>query len=315
MEKNGQTKGNDVPNYWETDPQEVSVSKQYHLFIDTLYRKLILNLNSWTFQYWLFFYGVIPFILLTIAILSAVLPRDIFLEFFVQNQTHFISVSTYVSNFSHNEILHLSSNLLFYLLSVTTIFIFEENKKRLIICSTIFFTFVPILGSYLTQQVWEIVHTVNGHNLGFSAIALAFFGYALYIAFKWLYATVLISTTLKSSETKIRTSIIQHFSVKKNSKYELIQDIGFIIEFLLFALMMNITIKFGFDAGQYVGIKGTMSNGISHFQGFVLGLISPIIFSIFIEKTERIFDLVFLLLLFIGIWNYYSQYLAPSLHL
>ncbi len=314
MEKNAQNECENTLNYSsESVPQKVPLSEQYRIFIETVSGNLISNLNSWTFHYWLFFYGIIPFIILTIALLSKVLPSETFSVFFIQNQSNFLSISTYLNHFSHNEISHLVSNLLFYLISITIIFIFEDNKKRLKFCTVIFFTIVPILGSYLTLQMWNITHTVNGQNLGFSAIALAFFGYALYIAIKWIYATALLSIWLKSSETRIFTRIIGNFSVKQISRYELVQNFIFIIRFFLLAIIMGYIIKFSIDAGQYIVMNGTRLNGIGHFQGFILGLFSPIIFSILIEKTERIFDLVFLFLLFIGIWNYYSQYLAPLL--
>jgi hypothetical protein len=296
-------------------PQEASFSEKSRMLIKNLYRKLTSNFNSWTYHYWLIFFGIIPLIILTIAFLSTVLPKETFAIFFIQNQSNFLSISTYSNHFSHIEISHLVFNLIFYLLSLTVIFIFEENKKRFVICSITFIVVVPILGSYLTQQIWEIVHFVNGQNLGFSAIALAFFGYALYVSNKWLYTTLLTFISSKSSETKIFKGIIQNFSGKEISSHELVQNIGFIILFCLFALMMENTIKFGFSAGQYDIVKGAMSNGIGHFIGFVLGLLSPIIFSIVIEKKEQIFDMVFLLLLLIGIWNYYNQYLTPLLFL
>jgi hypothetical protein len=180
----------------------------------------------------------------------------------------------------------------------------------------IFFTIVPIFGSYLTLQIWEISHSVNGQNYGFSAISLAFFGYALYLGIKWLYSTVLISFWLKSSEKKLFISLLQNFSFKaKTTLSSFIQNLGFFIQFCLFFIIMGYTIRFGFEAGQYLQTNGTTSNGIGHFLGLSLGLIAPIIYSIIFEKTERIFDSIYLCVIVIGIWNYYSAYLAPSLHL
>jgi hypothetical protein len=288
----------------------IQSSEKYRSYVDTMYGNIRLNLNSWTFHYWLFFYGVIPFILLTIALFSTVLPKEIFLEYFIQKQANLISISTYISNFSHREISHLVSNLLFYLISITAIFIFEDNKKRLKICSIFFLTVVPIVGAYLTQVIWEIAHSINGQNYGFSAITIAFTGYALYIFCNWFYANTIFDFSFKYSESEILTSIRETFAMKEQPIEKMLYNIVFIIEIFLFGLVMIYVIRFGIEAGQYIKSSTGVSNGIGHFQGFFLGLLVPTIFGIFFEKTERIFNLFFVFLVLIGIWIYYSRYLS-----
>lgn len=291
---------------------KIPFSVLYRKFIDSLCGQIVKNLNSWSFQYWLFYYGVIPFILLTIALLLAVVPTNSFSDFFIQNQSQVFSPSIYLNHFSHLQILHISSNLIFYLIAITILFIFEENKKRMICCSIIFFTIVPLLGSYLTLKIWESAHTIYGHNLGFSAIALAFFGYALYIGSRWLYVNAILNCFFKCSENDLVTSILKRDSSQKERSIVL-RDVFFILEFFLFGLIMIYIIKFGIEAGQYTASSAGMSNGIGHFQGFILGLISPSIFSTFFENNERIFNLFFVILIIIGIWIYYNQYLTPLL--
>lgn len=313
MDKNNQSENAIVPKSDEDKSLSVQISEKYRLYIDTLYEKIISNLNSWTFHYWLFFYGAIPFVLLIIALLSSALPTEIFRLYFIQNQANFFSISTYVSNFSHMNISHLVTNLILYIISITVIFIFEENKKRLFICTVFFLTIVPIVGAYLTQLIWEIAHAINGQNFGFSAITIAYTGYALYIFIKWFYVNSILGFAFKCSESEIINSIRNTLSMKEQSAEKIHHNIFFIVIFFLFGLIMINIMKFGIEAGQYTQSSAGISNGIGHFQGFILGLLTPTVFGLFFEKTERVYDLFFAFLILIGVWFYYSQYLAVLL--
>jgi len=143
------------------------------------------TLKRWNVKEWLFFFLIIPLILIIIYLLPQS-TKDIF----ILKTQHPTLVSIFLSNYTHSTSDHFWNNLFSYLIVMFLIFIINTNKKIFYSISLLNFIVVPIISSLLT--IFIILFSSSGprSSQGFSAIVLAFIGYlpfSLFNYFKKLY--------------------------------------------------------------------------------------------------------------------------------
>jgi hypothetical protein len=268
------------------------------------------NVNSWNAGYWLFFFGLVPWVQLSIP----TLPQNVIDQFFILNQTRIYNPSLFLNNFSHTSISHLTSNLSLYYLCIAIIFLFEDHKKRFKYTSLIFLTLVPLLASFLTIELWETKNITTGTTLGFSAIAAAYFAYSTYLIFNWIYVNIHPNAYFsfnESSEFKAIFYLLKSFWTAKPGEKSVLQFI-FIYFFLVWIAVLSAMVSFGKDVGQFAVVNGLSANGLAHFQGYMIGVVSPAIISSILGRKLRLFDLILLFSAIYWIWYYYTSYLLPK---
>jgi len=136
-------------------------------------------INSWNWIYWVFFFGIIPAIIVTIPIIihsippaSRTPPLDFVNQTFILNSNFPSLLSMFFANYSHIEITHLCSNLLMYFIVISIIFLLEKNKQVFIISSTFFFVVFPYLNSISSIVFFQNTQIINPTFIGFSGCIL-----------------------------------------------------------------------------------------------------------------------------------------------
>lgn len=212
-------------------------------------------IQSWSWYHYIFLYAIIPFIILIIPFLSLN-------SLFILDICHPTFFSIYMSNFNHITLPHLSANLALYLLSVTGILFLEKDKIRFRTMLAFLFVFLPIVASVSYIGYIRNICTFQGSSTtyGFSAIALGFTGYTIYLL-------------LFSLIPRLFKRIEEGFSISITGINDSIGLIIF-INIILFILI----IFFGIAAGLFSSSNGaSLNNGFEHSVGFVAGIFFPMI--------------------------------------
>lgn len=132
------------------------------------------TLKKWSAKEWLFFFLIVPLILIIIYLL----PQST-KDMFILKTQHPTLISIFFSNYTHSTFDHIGGNLVLYLMVMFLISNINTNKKIFHLISFINFIVVPIISSLLTILI-ILSFSGSTSSQGFSAIASAFIGYLLY---------------------------------------------------------------------------------------------------------------------------------------
>lgn len=259
--------------------------------------KLIENLTSWPWYYWVFYFSVIPGIILFIPQLPGLLidafhitpqtANEILNNTFVLNPKSPQLSSIFLMHYTHLELLHLCQNLLFFIIFVTIIFLLETDKKRFLYCSVFFLLLLPlVLSGIIIIFFNSFVNNIHSAK-GFSGIVFAFAGYAIYVLiFPYLSHTI---TNLKDSYEK---NDFPRF-------FPLLSVWIFVNIILAVAIMFT-----GYSLGQFSG----EGNGIAHFGGYICGWGIPLFFD-YKNRRELITEQMVIFIQILVAMNFYAAYL------
>lgn len=257
------------------------------VFFQSIANPLKKNINSWNWKYWLFFYGFIPLVLLSIAQLPQGLKEN-YCILDISNPTLF---TLYLSNFTHSEIIHISSNIAVYLIFMTIIFLFESRKENLKYLSAGFLTILPFFISMLSIFFLGSINQPIPLSQGFSGILAAYIGYGSFLFAKFTY------------DLLVRPFIQYWNSIKTGIKI-----VGMIYLALICVILMYV-LNIGYNLGQFTANEGALTNGIAHFGGFIIGIICPMILGIIHDWKSRsnlVFSSIFSLYVVIVVFRYYK---------
>lgn len=255
-------------------------------YLLTIFSSFARNINAWHWTYWLFFYVIVPTVILVIAIQQQSV-KDSLLVLNIYQPT---LISMYCSNFTHSDIGHLSGNLMTYLIFVSMIFFLEDNPKITKLCVPFMFGILPFIISATSIIYLSTIDRYIPPSQGFSGIFAAIMGYGLFLLAKWIYA-------------QFTRPFFENWD--KQSK---VQKIVGVAEFILVAYIIIIILGFGFNFGLFSADGGRLANGIAHFTGFVLGLSLPLVIGLCRQRTDYPFYLVFGTGIVVILFQYY-QYL------
>jgi len=139
------------------------------------------TLKRWNVKEWLFFFLIIPLILIIIYLLPQS-TKDVF----ILKTQHPTLVSIFLSNYTHSTFDHFRDNLASYLIVMFLIFSINTDKKIFYLISLLNFIVVPIISSLLTIFIILFLSSGPLSSQGFSAIASAFVGYLPFSFFNYL---------------------------------------------------------------------------------------------------------------------------------
>lgn len=242
------------------------------------------NIKSWGWGYWILFYIVIPLILSFILFL----PQTIKADYFILKTSHLFEIATFLHSYTHSSFPHFFWNVCFYFFYLTIIFVFESEKRIFKYSALCFFILVPIITA-LSNYVFFYYMGLNNQNQGFSAIVNAFYAYALLSVIR--FGTMDIFHILPDWQ-------------EINNK----QKFGYLIIFLIIGVLLLVLGITSIMIGRFLEGGDAISNGLSHYIGFTLGIIIPTaLFRKFKEK-DNTFDSMLIFMIFITSIFYY-QYL------
>jgi hypothetical protein len=254
------------------------------------YNQILTNVKSRSILTYAFFLVVIPVLLFGIFLL----PQAIKDNFLIFNTAFPLNLQTYLLNeYTHSVFTHFSGNVLFYLVMMLAIFCFEDNRKRFWTMMALAFIVVPVIASLLTVGFWYLLGRTTASQ-GFSGINAALVAYALMVFIMWLYHDFL--------------SYFEHPDLstgRKKIKYYII--IG------LLSFVFGIVCLYGLQQGFFIDMGTSVSNGIAHFGGFVTGAIGFLLFDLFIERRNQVFDALFLIAI-IAVVFFYIPYLVRTIN-
>lgn len=253
-------------------------------------------LTTWPWPYWLFFYGIIPLVLVIVPQvplllqymgLSSSTSQDAFNLIFLLDFYRPTVSSMFLMNYTHTELLHLCGNLSVY------IFVLEHNRSRLSLMSGYFLTLLPLLVSIVSILFFRglIVHMVSFK--GFSGIIMAYYGYAIYLIFS-LFQTAIFE--------KVNDDW-RNAGWKK--KFWILYTVFIVSIGLVFVIFLS-----GIILGSFFTAGGTaLGNGVAHFTGFMTGLLLPIGFGLVSTSRVKVLDIAIIFNIFFTI-VLYSVYLV-----
>jgi hypothetical protein len=257
------------------------------------------EIKTWTWHYWLFYYMIIPAFVLSIPLIiqyvgsfagPQIPPYDIVNQTFVLNIYHPTIISMFLANYTHLEVMHLCSNLLYYLVFVSIIFFLEKSKEDLVKTSAFIFIFLPFFISLISIFYLGSVNAKNPTGMGFSGIVFAFLGYSMF----------LICKGLCENNINIEQKVWDNYSSDKKRQY-----FGSLLNYNLFILFC-IPIM-AISAGTFFFSGVSLVNGLAHFTGFLCGLLIPIVFLIRKNGQVKYFEMTLLIQIIVtmGIYGMY----------
>ncbi|MDD1676161.1 MAG: hypothetical protein LUQ40_00320 [Methanomicrobiales archaeon] len=238
------------------------------------------RMGRWPWYYFLGAFAVVPFILLSVA----ALPMDAKIRYCILDLQYPSLVPMYLMHYTHSEIPHLASNISFYLITLTALFLLETSRRRLFWVSAGFFTVLPFALSILSIVFLPYFGSARWAE-GFSGIAFAFFGYAVALAMM---------------------SVYQRFLSRAQEGWNRLNG------FLEVCTLLDIAC---FDAALFLGIlflgitfgKIGPENGLAHFSGYIAGAFAPLILGVSWKRRDSLARLCLILVL-IGTINIYILY-------
>jgi hypothetical protein len=220
------------------------------------------NLNSWSLPEWIFFFVIIPALLLLIY----ALPQNIRDSYFILNTTTSWNIQTwFLFSYTHSQLYpHLVGNVASYLLALITVFSFENNRQRFWIMAAGSLLLVPVITSLLTIGLFHVLG-VGVHSQGFSAIGAAFIAYAMISIVLWILGDML-----------------EGFDHPEYFRSRL----RFIVMCGLLTVVLALIIVGGIDLGLFLNTGDSTSNGIAHFGGFITVVILFLLYDVRTEKRK-----------------------------
>lgn len=258
------------------------------------------EIRTWTWHFWLFYFALIPAIILAIPqIIQVILsttgpqipPYDFVNQTFTLDFYHPTFLSIFLSNYTHLEINHLCSNLFFYLVCISIIFFLEKNKNSLVKASVFFFIVLPFLISWISIFYLGSINTTMPPAKGFSGVVFAFLGYTMYLLCK----------VICEKYVNIEQNVWDNYS--RDKKFGFLSLLIYCN--LFFLLCIPIMAVAG---GTFISTGGALGNGIAHFSGFMCGVLIPIFFEIYQNRQVKFFEGT-LLIQIIVTFGYYVFYL------
>ncbi len=256
-----------------------AVSSDFRIKLD----QLKTNLVSWTILERIFFFVIIPGLLVAIYLL----PQGIRDSYFILNTGEIWRLQTWFFNsYTHSELYpHLVSNIVVYFLALFAIFSFENNKRRFRLMAGCSFLLVPVISSLLTIGLFHLLG-IQVRSQGFSAIVAAFLGYMFISIIIWILGDTL-----------------GDFDHPEYSR----SGVLFYLMCGLLTFILALIVVEGLTLGLFMNAGGSTNNGIAHFGGFITGLIVFLVYDI---KTEqrRYFHMTLGIAIIMGI-IWYGNYL------
>jgi hypothetical protein len=136
------------------------------------------NLLKWNKKDFLFFYVMVPSLILLIYSI----PQNIKTEYLVLFPSEPTLISMFFSNYTHSSFFHLRESLIAYFIIVFSLYNLETDKKFFYKVSLFFFVLLPFLSSIGTIYMTPYVNSEQG----FSTILSAFTGYLIYAVYGYL---------------------------------------------------------------------------------------------------------------------------------
>lgn len=221
--------------------------------------QIVDNITTKEAPYWLFFYLGVPLLLLAIFYL---IPQDIKDAIFIMRIPLTNLQSLLLHGYTHSEQNHILGNVTMYLVGVTFVFAFEDNKKVLAYASVLFFTVVILLSAVLSLVLFEMKGVSGITSQGFSAVVAAFYAYGLYSLIRYMFEELNL------------------LNIPSIGMMDAPQKIVFGFLMALFGVALVVVIQSSLQWGQFIVSGTTVSNGIAHFAGFISGLLIPALISL-----------------------------------
>lgn len=221
--------------------------------------QIIDNITTKGAPYWLFFYLGVPLFLLAIFYL---VPQDIKDAMFIMHIPLTNLQSLLLHGYTHSEQNHILGNVTMYLVGITFVFAFEDNKKVLTYASVLFFTIVILLSAVLSLVLFEMKGVSGITSQGFSAVVAAFYAYGLYSLIRYMFEELNL------------------LNIPSIGMMDAPQKIVFGFLMALFGVALVVVIQSSLQWGQFIVSGTTVSNGIAHFAGFISGLLIPALISL-----------------------------------
>jgi len=212
-------------------------------------------IHSWSWYHFIFFFFVIPLVILLIPILGLS-------EIFQLDLCHPTLLLLYTNNFVHKTLPHLANNLIAYLIFMMGIFFLEKEKLRFRNMVIFLFFILPFLGSALyTGFLGKVcAFKTSLFSFGFSAITLGIIGYFVYL--------------LLLSSIPLFFKIIEENFYKTTFKRIVSVELIVFINFIIFCMVD----AFGIVVGMFSLVdRTTANNGFVHSVSFVSGILLPMI--------------------------------------
>ncbi len=150
--------------------------------LNKLDRKLYRFIGKITEAEFIFYLIIIP----SFLILVYLLPHWIS-DVFRLNLNEPNIISLFFSNYTHQNLEHLISNLIAYFLLIILVLNIETNKKEFYGFSVFAFLLFPFLIFLITKFFLNIFNITNfPPTIGFSGVASLFNGYFIYVLYKYL---------------------------------------------------------------------------------------------------------------------------------
>lgn len=245
--------------------------------------KLKTNLKSWKIREWVFFFIVIPLLLLLIYLL----PQEIRDSYFILNTRELWGLQTYFLNsYSHSQLYpHLVSNVGVYLLVLLVVFSLEDNRRRFRVMAGFSFLVVPVITSLLTIGLFHFLG-LGVKSQGFSGIVAAFIAYAFVSIVLWILGDTL-----------------EDFDHPEHSRSRIV----FYLMCAMLTFILALIVVEGLYLGLFMNVGDSTNNGIAHFGGFVSGLIVFLLYDTLTEQ-RKYFHVTLGIAIAMGIY-WYANYL------
>jgi len=220
------------------------------------------NLGSWTVLEWIFFFVIIPGLLLVVYLL----PQCIRDSYFILNTGEIWKFQTwFLNSYTHSELYpHLLSNVVLYFFALLAVFSFENNKHRFRVMAGISFLLVPIISSFLMIGLFYLLG-FQVRSQGFSAIVAALLAYMFISIILWILGEML-----------------GDFDHPEYSR----SGIMFYLMCGLLTFILALIVVEGLTLGLFMNTGDSTNNGIAHFGGFITGLIVFLVYDIRTEQRK-----------------------------
>jgi hypothetical protein len=242
-------------------------------------------ISSWRWYHFLILYGFIPTICLVIPLLL-----EYFKDYFELDICHLNPITLYLSNFTHELLPHLASNLIFYFIFLTGVLFLEKNKLQfrnmMFFLFIILPIFVSISSTIFLQKACLFKPFFNTY--GFSGIVFGFGGYFLFLSLFTILPRLFQIVEKLDNGCKESVRFIDRLS-KSTFRIELIVIINFII-FSCFDAVGIASVIFNNSPGST-----SLNNGLAHSLSFTLGAFLPLVFRLKNEEKFNNTNLTFLL--------------------
>lgn len=229
-------------------------------------------------------------------------------------------ISIFLSNYTHSDLPHLVNNLGSYLIIMFLLFNIEINKRFFYLVSSLNFTVVPILSSFIIIHYFPLFPA-----LGFSAISSAFNGYLLYSVYAYLKKTYYSELTylfpLLLLMINVTICLIYSFRMITRFTIALIVTLFFfyhewgsikeilgqlilkykqskgekffrVYNFLIFCTTLAFIFSLWSLMPPEIKIGSNIVNVSAHYFGYCFGVFTPILIDIVMKGVSRIQKLV-----------------------